>query len=363
VPATRDIALRDVTPGDIESWMDLVRRAVEPNPFFEPAFLLALIRHLPDQGAALLVVEDAGAWLACLPVLRWRLGRAVPVLRTWRHDYCFLGTPLLDTANAAQAAGALLDGARKRAPGSRVGIDLLTEDGPAAVAIHRAARDRRFTVLRERRHERAFLARRPEDDYLAGMRSHRRRELNRLGRRLAAELDGELSVTDRAGDEAAVDTFLELEKSGWKGREATAMGSEPEHEAFFRDLCRTFAGQSRLQLLALSVEDRTVAMKCNLTAGDGAFCFKIAHDERLGNFSPGVQLERENVKVFHDQRHEQWQDSCADPENEMINRLWPDRRELSNTVYAPRGVQSFLMKRGLDAAQSLRDRRTSSATS
>jgi len=363
VPATRDIALRDLTPADTESWLDLVRRAVEPNPFFEPAFVMAMAQHLPDAGASLLVVEDAGAWLACLPVLRWRLGRVVPLLRTWRHPYCFLGTPLLDAATADAAAGSLLDGMADHAPGSRVGIDLLVEDGPAAAAINAAVSDRRLTVLRQRRTERAFLERRPEGDYLAGMRSHRRRELNRLGRRLAAELGGELSVTDRAGDDGAVATFLELEKSGWKGREATAMGSEPEHEAFFHTLCRTFAEQSRLQLLALSVDDQTVAMKCNLIAGDGAFCFKIAHDDRLAGFSPGVQLERENVRVFHEQRPEQWQDSCADPDNDMINRLWPDRRRLSSTVYAPRGMQSFVAQRALDSAQALRDRRTSSATS
>ena len=169
-------------------------------------------------------------------------------------------------------------------------------------------------------------------------------------------------MTERAGDEGAVDTFLELEKSGWKGRSATAMGSAPEHEAFFRTLCHTFAEESRLQMLALSVDDQTVAMKCNLIAGGGAFCFKIAHDERLGGFSPGVQLERENVRVFHE-RSEQWQDSCADPDNDMINRLWPDRRRLSSTVYAPRGMQSFVAQRALDSAQTLRDRRTSSATS
>ncbi len=36
--------------------------------------------------------------------------------------------------------------------------------------------------------------------------------------------------------------------------------------------------------------------------------------------------------MFHEDRAEQWQDSCADPDNEMINRLWPDRRRLSTTV-------------------------------
>ena len=196
--SARRIPLDDVGPADLDSWRALAAAAVEPNPFFEPAFVMAMAQHLPAAGASLLVAEDAGAWLACMPVLPWRVGRVVPLLRTWRHPYCFLGSPLLDATSVDAAAGALLDGLARNAPGGRVGIDLLTEDGPAAAAIHAAARERRLVVLRELHTERAFLERRPEDDYLAGMRSHRRRELNRLGRRLAAELDGEL-VRDRAG--------------------------------------------------------------------------------------------------------------------------------------------------------------------
>ena len=296
-----------------------------------------------------------------MPVQRVRIGRVLPALRAWVHVYCFLGTPLLDAATAPDAARALLEGAIEHAPGSRVSLGLTTEGGPAGKALHDAMDELDLVTLRHGVQERAFLERRAENDYLAAMRSHRRRELNRLGRRLAAKLDGELVVTDRAGSDAAVDTFLELERSGWKGRSATAMASAPADEALFRSLCRTFANDSRLQLLALSVDDRTVAMKCNLTAGDGAFCFKIAHDERLGEFSPGVQLERENVQVFHDDRTEQWQDSCAAPENEMINRLWPDRRRLSNTLCAPRGMRSSVARDEVSKPpRRSRDWRTSS---
>jgi CelD/BcsL family acetyltransferase involved in cellulose biosynthesis len=365
VAVTRDIPLNEVSPSDIERWRALAANAVDPNPFFEPDFVLAAARHLDEPGTSLLVVEGREGWLACLPVQRSRMYRLVPVLRTWNHIYCFLGTPLIDAGAVPEAAHALLEGAVRQAPGSRVALELVTEDGPAGEAIRRAATNLRLTTLLGARTERAFLERRPAGDYLAHMRSHRRRELNRLGRRMAKELDGGLSVTDEAGSEAAVDRFLELERAGWKGRSDSALASAPAHEAFFRSVCTDFFAAGRLQLLSLSVDERSVAMKCNLIAGDGAFCFKIAYDEQLGAFSPGVQLERENVQVFHEQRSEGWQDSCADPENEMINRLWPDRRKLSTTLLAPRGVRSSLSQRALRAAKAIRtrDRRTSSATS
>ena len=40
-------------------------------------------------------------------------------------------------------------------------------------------------------------------------------------------------------------------------------------------------------------------MKCNVSAGDTLFCFKIAYDEELAHYSPGILLEAENVDVFH----------------------------------------------------------------
>ena len=82
----------------------------------------------------------------------------------------------------------------------------------------------------------------------------------------------------------------------------------------------------RLQLLDLSVDGRTVAMKCNLIAGDVIYCFKIAFDEEYAAYSPGLLLERRTVDVFHTETEAAAMDSCADPHNAMINRLWPDRR-------------------------------------
>ncbi len=352
-----------LTASDVDRWRALVDAAVEPNPFFEPVLALAASEHLGERGVSLLVVEDDAGWRACMPVRANKIERVVPGLRTWGHLYCFLGTPLLDADHAVPAARSLLGIAlASRRP---LTLATLTDGGPASSAIDQAAADLGLVTIAETRHERAFLERRPAGDYLDSMRSHRRRELDRLGRRLEAELDCPLSVVDEAGQDAAVDRFLELERSGWKGRADTALGSSAGHAAFFRTVCRAFAAEGRLQLLALSADKRTVAMKCNLYAGEGGFCFKIAYDEELARFSPGVQLERENVRLFHHARSERWQDSCADPENGMINRLWPDRRRIRTTVLARRGVRAEASRHGIRAVRAIREseRRKSSTRS
>ncbi|MEJ7818085.1 MAG: GNAT family N-acetyltransferase [Thermoleophilaceae bacterium] len=359
----RQIALDELKSSDLEGWAALAADAAEPNPFFEPEFVLAAARHLGEHDVSLLVVQDAEHWLACLPVQTTRIARMMPGLRTWNHLYCFLGTPLLHPLDPAAAARSLL--ALAVGSGRLLALEGLGDGGPACEAVRHAAGALGLTAVTEAVHERALLKRRPDGDYLAALRSHRRRELNRLGRRLEAELGAELSVTDLCDDPSSVDSFLELERSGWKGRGDTALGSRGEHAKFFRSVCESFARDGRLQMLALSAGERTVAMKCNVYAGNGGFCFKIAYDEELGRFSPGVQLERENITRFHENRPEAWQDSCADPENDMINRLWPDRRRIFTTVLARPGARAAVSRQGLKAAQVIRDmeRKRSSPTS
>jgi hypothetical protein len=57
----------------------------------------------------------------------------------------------------------------------------------------------------ETRHERALLERTADGTGRVTVGSHHRRELNRLGRKLAADLGGELSVRDEADDAVAFD--------------------------------------------------------------------------------------------------------------------------------------------------------------
>jgi len=352
----RVTGLGGISAPDIERWRALARRAVEPNPFFEPELALAAAEHLGGSETSLLVVEDSDRWHACLPVRSAQFRRFLPVRRSRSHPYCFLGTPLLDGETTYPAARALLELALSLPSREPLLLEDLAGDGPAAAAIRQAAEDLGLVALRESRHERALLRRRADGGYLDGMQSHRRRELNRLGRRLAAELGGSVSITDEAEDERACDAFLALEASGWKGRGATALGSDPGHAAFFVRLCKAFRDEGRLELLCLRVGERRVAMKCNLYAGEGGFCFKIAYDEELARFSPGVQLERENVRIFAEQRSELWQDSCADPENTMINRLWPDRRPVCTIMLARGGPRATALRHAIAFAQAVQDR-------
>jgi len=347
------MSLDALSERELGAWRELARRALDPNPFYEPEFVLAATRHLRDR-VRLLTHRRDGDWLACLPIGLPGTRGLPRLVVSWKHRYCFLGTPLLDGQRPAEAARGLLDSAM----GDSRGLPLILRgigDGPALDALTAEGRARGLETVFSARRERAVLRRRSDGGYLDGMRPRRRRELARQRRRLAEHLGADVAVRDRAGELNAVEEFLQLESAGWKGDGRGAMASSRRDAALFRDICGGFARAGRLQLLSLDAGGPAAAMKCNLAAGDLLCCFKIAHDEALGRFSPGVQLEVENVELFH-HRRELLMDSCAEDHNAMINRLWPDRRAVTTLALGRPGARNELFRRGLRTAHALRTR-------
>jgi len=354
------IPIADLTERDLSRWRELSARALEPNPFFEPEFVLAGARHL-DPGVGLLVVAGpSGDWLACLPVSSITRWKRLPVgaVAAWRHLYGFLGTPLVADGDTEAVLSELVDYALEGGPRQRILVlDWISADGPLGPAIASVVDGRPGRPLRYEQFERALLERRPDGDYLEEtLRPHHRREFRRQARRLGEELGAPIETRDVTDDPALVERFMELEAAGWKGRRGTAFAQQPEHAAFFRELCDSFRSAGRLQMLALSAGDTVAALKCNLLSGDEVFGFKIAFDESLSRFSPGVQLEVAMVTEFHDRMPHARMDSCAAPDNEMINRLWPDRRPLVSYAIPAASATGWASARGVEAAFQLHNR-------
>jgi hypothetical protein len=354
----RLIPVAGLEPRDLDAWRGLAERAVEPNPFFEPELVLPAARHL-GGGPGLLVAEREGRWSACLVVhrpARWRR-LPLPTLATWRHSYCFLGTPLAIGDELEPALAALIDRGRREPGVAALALDWVGADGPVWDCLTElVGRDAR-TAVHWGRFDRAVLRRRAEPTYLdETLRGHHRRELQRKRRTLARDVGEPVTTVDRGGDPAAYAEFLRLEASGWKGRSGTALGAHPGHARFFTELCEGFAPAGRLQLLELSAGGRAVAMMSSLVAGGALYGFKIAYDETYGGYSPGIQLVRDSVEIFHERGDLTWIDSCADPDNDMINRLWTERRSIATVVVPARGPLGWAARHGTRAAAAVRNR-------
>jgi CelD/BcsL family acetyltransferase involved in cellulose biosynthesis len=357
------IALTELDQVELGRWRELAAQAVEPNPFFEPEYVLPLARGLGQENEVqILAVRDSGEWRACLPVRLGRHWHRIPLRSTssWRGHllYGLLGTPLVTPDGTEETLAALVDGMLRRSNHATFAtLEWVAEDGPLATPLAGLLERRSPAPVCFERFERAVLRRRPEPTYVEEtLSSKHRRELRRQRRKLGEELGEEPTMVDRAGEDAAYEAFMAMEAAGQKGTRGTVMAADPCHASFFMEMCRGFAAQGRLQLLELQGSGQTAAAKCNLIAGDTIFFFKIAYDEKLSSLSPGILLELEMLKFFHDESEANLMDSCADTNNAMINRLWPDRRSLATYALPVSGIRGHAARPALVSAKSLRDR-------
>lgn len=327
---------RSVDAAGRRAWTELADRAAEPNPFLRPEVVLAAAGARAPT-VLLAVVREHERWLACLPVSRAaRWGRIpLPVLGPWLADYAYLATPLVDRDSVARGVDGLLELLVRERRAAAVVLDPVDPSGPVGAALLAGAHARGAVPVVTADFERAELRRRPEPTYLQeAMGASSRKKLRKAARTLADDLGGPLEVVERAGEPAAVDAFLALERAGWKGEAGTALASDPADGAFFRGACAALAAAGRLQLLSLEAGGRTAAMQCNFLDAPDLYAFKVAYDPALARHSPGAVLEVEAVDRFHAATELLRADSCAAPDSPLINRMWPDRRRLQ-TVLLP----------------------------
>lgn len=355
---TAQLQIGELEPVDVQRWRALGARSIDPNPFFEPDFLIPAARLLPRAPDRLLVIGEGDTWLACLPLRGTRLRVLTRAHQAGDANYGFLSTPLLAPEWAERSAELLVEAMAQGDDVFPLVLPYLPTSGEFAEALERSFADGTLRALERQPYERAVLIRGGQEDPVAHLSKRHQRELRRKARRLGDELGGELQCVDRAGDPEAVERFLELEAAGWKGEAGTALQSNPRHAEFFREVCERFHAFGRLQLLDLGAHGRSAAMSCNLRCDPGMYAFKIAFDERLARWGPGVALVVENAVEFNRSGLD-WIDSCTTPSSDLVNRLWPHRRPMTSIVLSAQSaplrgaVPSLALTRGLRSARRM----------
>jgi len=325
---------------DVAAWDALSDRASEPNPFFESWYLLPALRAFDPRGQAqVLRFEHQGRLAGLLPIKAQPryYGRPIPNLSAWMHANCFLGAPLVERGCEAAFWQALLAWADSHA-GKSLFLHLphIPLEGPLYAALREVLASQQRGAALVLREERAMLASRlSAEAYFEGALSgKKRKELRRQMNRLRDE--GEVACHRETGD-AGLDTWIEsfllLERSGWKGSTGSALACSPDTEALFRDSLHGAAARGRLERLSLTLNDRPIAMLATFLTPPGAFSFKTAFDEDYARFSPGVLLQRENLAML-ERGDVAWSDSCAAADHPMIDHIWRERRAIGRVSIA-----------------------------
>ena len=325
-----------LSPELAAAWDRLADEASEPNPFAERWCLQSALHLLdPDRNARLVLVRDGsgGPVIGVMPLAAATHYGRIPLRHVtgWTHHNHFHGAPLV-RAGFETLFWSILLGWCDAAPWARtlLHVPRLTEDGPLHRALVDVARTRGGEAEAVHREERALLESdlSPEEYWDSAVRAKKRKELRRQANRLADEGVVEFRRW-RPGDaiDPWIDAFLDLEARGWKGRAKSALASQSDTQAWFRAILTAAGDAGRLDMRALDLGGRPLAMLVNFLCPPGGFSFKTAFDEDYARFSPGVLLQQANLELLDDPRIE-WIDSCAAPGHPMIDSVWRERRAL-----------------------------------
>ena len=305
--------------------------------------LLAALRHC-DNGAGsaaaaqLAVARDAtGALIGLMPLVRSpRFGRLpLPALSNWGHPNAFLNAISIAQGAEDEFWRAIIQSASQtRLTAPLLHITQLPQHGPVHRGLLSAANALNLPVIIDDAVTRAALATNDSADayWDDSVRAKKRKELRRQWARLSEQ--GVLT-TDHLGKDADpapwIAEFLTLEASGWKGANGSSLSSNADTDAFFNEAMRAAHAAGQLDLTALRIDGRAIAMLITLVGGNCGFSFKTAFDEGFARFSPGVLLQRESLGLLVD-RQLDWIDSCAAQDHPMIDSLWRERRHIVSVV-------------------------------
>jgi CelD/BcsL family acetyltransferase involved in cellulose biosynthesis len=337
--ATASEALLPLTSVDADAWRRLSLRAIEPNGYYLADWELAVNASAPGRtgASALGAFSDnpSASMIGLLPVVPiWRAYKILLPALVSAHPYGTLCTPLLDREMAEDAAGCLMQAARKAGARALI-LREVSLQGAAMKAFTEVLRreDVRPRVLQS--HLRARLdATRDADQLLRdGLGPKKLKELRRQRHRLAEHGAVHFEVA-RSPQEVmtAIESFLALEASGWKGERGTALLKVVGDAAFIRRATKALAERCQCEIVTMRAGETAVAAGIVLRHQNRAFFFKLGIDERFAKYSPGVQLTLDLTRHLCADPQIASADSTATPDHPMINPVWRGRLAIGDVL-------------------------------
>lgn len=275
-------------------WEAIVQHGPSAEPFFQPYWMLAFARSFESgKPLAVVTVRQGSALKGVLPLIEKRTffgGLPGRTLRSLSGVHsCRFDMSYADGWKREVAAVAW-DAIREDDSWDVVEALNVPEHGGFEALMENAARDG-FLIGKWRTHLSPFMTI-PTDgsDVFAGCPERYKSVRSRLKNYLKKlEREGEVRfavVSDF--DEDLFSQFLNLEVSGWKGKDGGAIACNPTVVRFYENALRDAASRGHLRLHSLTVSGKPVAMEIGLQMNRRVYSPKVAYDEAFSKCSPGA---------------------------------------------------------------------------
>ncbi len=300
-PTPEPKVVTEAVQGDVEiieklaeEWRKLCEEGPYDEPFYRPEWIAAHVRAFaPRKKLFVVTARLNGQLCAVLPLVKERTlfyGLPVKKLRSAANDHSVRFDLVHGRGCECSAAAQAIWGLLKATPNWDVlEVRNAPEGGAFDHLLEEAQRDgyltgrweslrSPFITLRERNGSAASKLR-PRSSNL-------RSTLDRILRKLGSQGSLRLERVDQA-DPKALQRFYDLERSGWKGQEDSAIAYNEKTRQFYDEVGQAAARFGYLSLYFLELKGRTIAAHFGLACRGRYFMPKCAYDEDFSQFAPG----------------------------------------------------------------------------
>ncbi len=234
-----------------------------------------------DRELAVCTVRRDGRLVAAFPLLRER-----GVLKGFVNGHSLMTRPLAVDHAAMES---LVEATQQGAKG---GMELrgLPARDPGVAALEAAAGRASAMPLVAPAYASPFVDTRGDYESWREQNKHRwKAPLERKWRKMERDYEAELTLVEAPKDlDAEVAEGLRLEASGWKGEEGTAIESEPESAAFYREMARAFQERDELRFSWIVLDGIAVSFDFCLLHRNRLYTLKSGYDEDYRGLAPGL---------------------------------------------------------------------------
>jgi CelD/BcsL family acetyltransferase involved in cellulose biosynthesis len=299
----------------IEEWDELADRAEATAPWLRPGWILPWWRAFGRGALEIVSVRRHGRLSALVPLER---RRAVFTSTSNYHTPSF-GILAEDAAAAREVA---LQVVARQA--RRLHIAFVSAETLSASDLPATARTAGYRVL-ERTLELSPYVQTDGtwETYRDGLDGRMLRELRRRRRKLESRGRLELIVEDgTSGLGKLLDEGFRIEAAAWKGRNRTAIISDPETERFYRDVADWACGRGSLRLAFLRLDGEPLAFDFAIEEDGSHHLLKTGYDPAYRALAPATLLRYEMIARAFELRLRSYEFGGA---NEQWKLQWSDR--------------------------------------
>jgi CelD/BcsL family acetyltransferase involved in cellulose biosynthesis len=271
-----------------DEWDALADRA-GAGPFTRPGWFEAWAAAFAAAPVRVLAVREGDRLAGAVPFLARRGALLSPT--NWH-------TPAFGLTAESGAAREALAGALLARRAARVDLALVDAADPALPVLREAAAARGHRVVERVAMRSPYVPLEGDfDAYRETLPRKLRKELGRLGRRLADEGAVEYAFEDGTERlDELLDEGFAVEGSGWKSEAGTAIASRAETRRFYRDVARWAAGRGTLVLAFLRLDGRPLAFDMCIEDAGAIHVLKGGFDVDYRRFGPGTLLTARSIE-------------------------------------------------------------------